>query len=412
MRLLNVEAVEQRFPIVYLYRREHERRRRRRPLARRHRDGARHHALPGRADRGDHQRRRQGVSTHGGDGAVRRLPVADGAATRPQGHRPARRFAGAPDARRRATRWRAGEELLLRGKSNGTPLAPGDVARDRPSPAAAATAIRSTASRSAVARDVALGYVSREAAGDLYGVVCDADGVVDADATDARAARLLDRAARMAAGAASWSGTSPSRRDRDRRRPASADGTCTSTSSPATRATQRVLACARCDTRLGDYRGNYKLGLLARGPVTVIPGVRGSLVVHRRARWSSAASAARAAMSSRPTEIAVRRRIRSWPSCRSPSGARTRPQLPIGVDIGGTFTDAIVVDDGGTRTIGKAPSTPPTSRRVHRRSLRGRATHGRSRTTELCRRARRRSTTAAPSGRTRSSSTAPRRSGC
>ncbi len=31
----------------------------------------------------------------------------------------------------------------------------------------------------------------------------------------------------------------------------------------------------------------------------------------------------------------------------------------VGVDIGGTFTDCIVVDDGGEVKIGKAPSTPP-----------------------------------------------------
>src|SRR5207244_1380213 len=31
----------------------------------------------------------------------------------------------------------------------------------------------------------------------------------------------------------------------------------------------------------------------------------------------------------------------------------------VGVDIGGTFTDCIVVDHAGTVTIGKAPSTPP-----------------------------------------------------
>ncbi len=31
----------------------------------------------------------------------------------------------------------------------------------------------------------------------------------------------------------------------------------------------------------------------------------------------------------------------------------------IGVDIGGTFTDCIVIDDRGSVTIGKAPSTPP-----------------------------------------------------
>src|SRR6266511_380825 len=31
----------------------------------------------------------------------------------------------------------------------------------------------------------------------------------------------------------------------------------------------------------------------------------------------------------------------------------------VGVDIGGTFTDCIVIDDAGNVTIGKAPSTPP-----------------------------------------------------
>ena len=31
----------------------------------------------------------------------------------------------------------------------------------------------------------------------------------------------------------------------------------------------------------------------------------------------------------------------------------------VGVDIGGTFTDCVVVDSSGTTTIAKAPSTPP-----------------------------------------------------
>src|SRR3954452_4942693 len=31
----------------------------------------------------------------------------------------------------------------------------------------------------------------------------------------------------------------------------------------------------------------------------------------------------------------------------------------IGIDIGGTFTDCIVIDDAGTVTLGKAASTPP-----------------------------------------------------
>ncbi len=31
----------------------------------------------------------------------------------------------------------------------------------------------------------------------------------------------------------------------------------------------------------------------------------------------------------------------------------------VGVDIGGTFTDAVVVDETGIVTVGKALSTPP-----------------------------------------------------
>ena len=31
----------------------------------------------------------------------------------------------------------------------------------------------------------------------------------------------------------------------------------------------------------------------------------------------------------------------------------------VGVDIGGTFTDCVVVDEAGIVTVGKALSTPP-----------------------------------------------------
>jgi N-methylhydantoinase B len=35
---------------------------------------------------------------------------------------------------------------------------------------------------------------------------------------------------------------------------------------------RRVLACSRCETVIGDYRANYKLGLLMHeGPLTVVP---------------------------------------------------------------------------------------------------------------------------------------------
>ncbi len=35
------------------------------------------------------------------------------------------------------------------------------------------------------------------------------------------------------------------------------------------------------------------------------------------------------------------------------------PGYRIGVDIGGTFTDAVVVTPGGTLTVGKVSTTPP-----------------------------------------------------
>ena len=38
----------------------------------------------------------------------------------------------------------------------------------------------------------------------------------------------------------------------------------------------------------------------------------------------------------------------------------TQPaQLIIGVDVGGTFTDAVLDDDSGSIVAAKAPSTPP-----------------------------------------------------
>ena len=34
------------------------------------------------------------------------------------------------------------------------------------------------------------------------------------------------------------------------------------------------------------------------------------------------------------------------------------PSYLVGVDIGGTFTDCVIIDDGGQVTTAKAPSTP------------------------------------------------------
>ncbi|MGE0314762.1 MAG: hydantoinase/oxoprolinase family protein [Lautropia sp.] len=40
-------------------------------------------------------------------------------------------------------------------------------------------------------------------------------------------------------------------------------------------------------------------------------------------------------------------------------GAVTKKRLQVGVDIGGTFTDCVVIDESGAMTVAKSPSTPP-----------------------------------------------------
>ena len=65
-----------------------------------------------------------------------------------------------------------------------------------------------------------------------------------------------------------------------------------------------------------------------------------------QSRVSSAATFAQAAQ------------IHSQSSTRSYSRMKKDSQYIIGVDIGGTFTDCVVLDEDGNRTVGKALSTP------------------------------------------------------
>ncbi len=163
----------------------------------------------------------------------------------------------------------ASDRLRLRAKSNGTPLAAGDVM---------VTSVQGGGGYGDplerdpehVARDVGLGCVSARAASDVYGVVVRPNGSVDADTTAQR--REATRAERGA-----W--------QRARQliaTPAHDEVVTAATGAPARHVhpavlsrdegDRRVLACARCNCVLSDYRSDYRLGLLAdASPVTVIP---------------------------------------------------------------------------------------------------------------------------------------------
>jgi N-methylhydantoinase B len=164
----------------------------------------------------------------------------------------------------------ADERLLLRGKSNGTALEPGDFME---STFTGGGGYGDPLEREPelVARDVANEYVSREAAASLYAVAISDDGSVDAAETERlRKAQLDDRAgwkpAHELSGEAKPELTSAATgeggrfvheyliaRDED---------------------DKRVLCCSRCGHLVSDYRANYKLGLLGDAqPVTVIPHV-------------------------------------------------------------------------------------------------------------------------------------------
>jgi N-methylhydantoinase B len=152
----------------------------------------------------------------------------------------------------------------LRAKSNGAGLAAGDVMEIRVGGGGGyGDPLERDPER--VARDVALGYQSIEAASSIYGVKLTADGGVDMPGTEAlRRAMLDERATWRASGV--------------------------NDDSPVTRATgepsrllhayiaavdqdgERVLACDRCGHRYCGYAGDYKMAaLMDEAPVTTLP---------------------------------------------------------------------------------------------------------------------------------------------
>lgn len=269
IKLLNVEASEQWYPVLYLYRRE---------LvdgagAGRWRGGTgmefgvtpyRAKAIEVITNTGG-----QSVSTHGGTGLFGGYPSPTARFLIAQKTDVERRFADR-EMPEHIDILEAENRLLLRGKSNGTPLLPGDVLETTFTGGGGyGDPLEREPER--VARDVELGYVSRAAGADLYGVALSDDGSVDADETDRLRTAERDRRA-------AW-------------QPAS-ELVGADVPEPVSEATgepersvheylvardeegNRVLACSRCGHTVSDYRANYKLGLLAdTQPVTLIPHV-------------------------------------------------------------------------------------------------------------------------------------------
>jgi len=122
-----------------------------------------------------------------------------------------------------------------------------------------------------VARDLANGHVSRAAANDVYGVVVGDDGEVDMAATEARRRDVCRERAAWKATVERW----PELASED-------EPIAEATGDPEQRVHEsivsrdddgrRVLACAHCDTVFCGHHGNYRSGLLFdEGPLSLIP---------------------------------------------------------------------------------------------------------------------------------------------
>jgi N-methylhydantoinase B len=162
----------------------------------------------------------------------------------------------------------AANHEFLRGKSNGRVMNPGDVLEVRSAGGGGYGDPLERESERLVA-DIKAGWVSRQVAAEIYGVVVGDDGSVDAGATRARRAGIRDerrswtppRGAGVAIDAVPATGEPPRlvhesivARDHEG---------------------HRVLACAHCDTVLCSYSDDYKRALAYyEGPATDIPLVR------------------------------------------------------------------------------------------------------------------------------------------
>jgi N-methylhydantoinase B len=268
MRLLNVEDLEQFFPIVYLYRRE----RTDGGGAGRWRGGVgmdfaftpyRAKKIEAITNVGG-----MGISTHGAMGMFGGLPVPTAGFRTLKGTDLRDRFA-ARELIGNVEELSASEDFPLRGKSNGQPLVEGDVlACTFGGGGGYGDPLEREPWR--VRDDVDLGYTSLEAAVEIYGVVL-VDGELDEAATEARRRQLHDERSRWRPAVELGGAGEP-------------DEPTPATGEPPREVHEyvvakdegnaRVLCCARCETRLSDYRGSFKSGLLVdEQPVSILPGV-------------------------------------------------------------------------------------------------------------------------------------------
>jgi N-methylhydantoinase B len=267
MKMLNIEDIEQFYPILYLYRQEL-------PDSGgagcyRGGVGMKFAFTPYRANQISVITNTGGmeVSTHGALGLFGGYPS-------PTCHNLVRKQTNLAEifAQRRVPAaiesLESAEDVLLRGKSNGTVLLPGDVVE---ATFGGGGGYGDPLEREPqdVARDVSQGYVSARAAERVYGVAVESNGAVNEVATSARRAAAREERQRWIPASALTSQTSFT--------PATGEPTRAVHEYVVERdeAGRRVLACARCAHVLSDYSENYKHGLLVESnSVTLIPGVQ------------------------------------------------------------------------------------------------------------------------------------------
>ena len=152
----------------------------------------------------------------------------------------------------------------LRAKSNGAPLDEGDVMEIRTGGGGGyGDPLEREPAR--VARDVALGYTSSDAATSIYGVAVTPDGEVDIAATAVLRDKLRGaRTSWRASGVNDDSRVTPATGEAPRRIHAYI--------ASVDQEGERVLACDRCGHRYCGYSGDYKAAaLMDEGPVTTLP---------------------------------------------------------------------------------------------------------------------------------------------